>query len=368
MKSRGGRAAGTLLMLGVLCMASPGGTSPSRVDADQLLLASEQADRKVSYSGTKVLRFYRPEDGSLAAERVVKVWHRDPSQTRLEMVTPAEILGMVVLENGESVWVFHPRKQSWRQMTWRAPDARPHLLLRNYDAKVLRREKIAGRAVYVVRLTSRNPGNPSKVVWIDRETKLALRQELFDPSGRKLSTSEFREIAFEGSLPSNLFSVPAEARIEPRREGAPPWAGQKAGAAHVVEQPRYVPAGYELVQRFCMKRRDREFAHLRYTDGLNTISLFIERACGPGGEAHNRQSEGVVRDHGQRGGPGGREGREPRPGEHGQRLTVQRGDTRYTLVGNISLKELRRMADSISAPAEPSRETGAAAAGARWKR
>lgn len=369
MRARGALSAGTLLLLGGICLLTPGVAAGGR-GPDALLLASEQAEKKVSYAGTKVLRFFRAEDGTLAGERIVKVWHREPSQTRLEMVAPAESLGMVVLETGTNVWVFHPRKQSWRQMSWRAPDARPHLLLKNYDTRLQGREKVAGRTADVVRLTSRNPGNPSKIVWIDRQTKLALRQELFDPAGRRLSTTEFRDITFEPSLPANLFTVPAEAKVEPRRQGGPPWAAAKSAPAQVIEQPRYVPAGYELVQRFCMKRPGSEFAHLRYTDGLNTISLFIER-CPHGvleasGERHRGGRFGAGKGHGGRGGV-------PR-GEMGQSFTMKRGDTRYTLVGNITAKELRRMAESIPAAVDGPPATGVVPAGGsgpsapRWKR
>jgi outer membrane lipoprotein-sorting protein len=400
MSAHDGRAAGVLLLVVGLGLAATGMAPAGRGrDAGSLLLASEQAERKVSYAGTKVLSFYRAEDGSLLTERVVKVWHREPSQTRVEMVTPAEALGMIVLETGDAVWIFHPKRQSWRQMAWRAPDARPQLLLKNYEAQMVRRESVAGRPAFVIRLTSRNPGNPSKMVWIDTKTRLALRQELYDPAGKKLSTSEFREITFEPSLPTNLFTVPAEARVEPKREGGPPWGAQKPGPSLPTEQPRYVPAGYELVQRFCLKRPDREFAHLRYTDGLNTISLFIERCASAGQDARGdsgREGRSAAGRDGdrvgvpsvtgpdgaqRRGGPGGR-GPGGRPigsawrstgearagGELGQRLTVQRGETRYTLVGNISLKELRRMADSIAAPDDSPRDEGAATTGPRGKR
>jgi negative regulator of sigma E activity len=335
-----------------------------------LVLASEQAEKKVSYAGTKVLRFYRPEGGGLATERVVKVWHRSPEQTRVEMVTPADILGMVVLESPEGIWIFHPRRQSWRQMKWRAPEARPQLLLRNYDVSLLRREKVAGRPAYVLRLASRHPGNPSKTVWIDAETKLALRQDLFDPDGRLLSASQFREISFSPSLPGNLFTVPVEARVDKRREadgplaGAqqPPWAtAQKAGQALPCEQPRYVPAGYELVHRFCLKRPEREFAHLRYTDGLNTISLFIERSSA-GAATVSQDGRRGRRRHG---GPGS----DPQRGEHGRRFSLQRGDTRYTLVGNINASELRRMAESIPTPGKwPDRSKSESVSdNPRWK-
>jgi outer membrane lipoprotein-sorting protein len=322
-------------------------------EAASLLLASENAEKRVSYAGTKVIRIYRPEDGTLVTERVVRVWHREPSQTRIEIVSPAENLGMVMVDNGESLWIFHPRRQAWRQMRWKAPEACPRLLLRNYDAQILRREPVAGRSAITLRLTSRHPGNPSKTVWIDTDSKLALRHEIFDPSGRRVSTSEFRDIALEASLPANLFTIPAEARVEQRRRGRPlePWlVPEKGSPALTIEPPRYVPAGYELMSRFGFRRGEREFAHLRYTDGLNTLSLFVERKPrdGDAGAEDGARAAGQEVKREKRG--GGTGSRDLRSGDHGHSLTWTRGDARYTLVGNISVKELKRMAASIPAP------------------
>jgi outer membrane lipoprotein-sorting protein len=332
-------------------------------DPAALLQASESADQRVSYAGTKVFRVYRPGESTVLMERVFRVWHRSPDLTRTEVVAPAESLGKVALENGNGLWLFHPRHQSWRAMPWRSPKPRPGLLLKNYSVQIQRKERVAGRAVIVLRVTSHYPGNPSKIVWVDTKTKMPLRQELFDASGQRVGSVEFREISFEPSLPANLFTVPAEARIE---RGGPMGDQPKPMLGALVTEPRYVPPGYLLVRKLSFRRPGMEFVHLRYTDGLNTISLFQERRPGdapdgPGSSEASRRSAAVPRadspdaprPHRHPGGPGGRmdgPGGDWQQLSCGQRLSWTWGDTRYTLVGNISAAELRRMADSIPRP------------------
>jgi outer membrane lipoprotein-sorting protein len=331
-------------------------------DPAALLQASESADQRISYAGTKVVRVYRPGETTPVVERVVKVWHRSPDLTRMEFVSPAESMGKVALENGEGLWVFHPRRQTWRAMPWRSPRPRPSLLLRNYQVQVLRREHVAGRPVITLRVSSRYPGNPSKIVWVDTRTKIPLRQELYDAAGQRVGSAEFREISYEASLPANLFTVPAEARKQAADRLA--RLGSMMGAPSpvnddAVTEPRYVPPGYMLVRKLAFRRPGLEFTHLRYTDGLNTISLFQERRFGPpdgappGGRGPSAASarddhDGPRHRHG---GPDGRvESGDWQQLSSAQRLTWTWGDTRYTLVGSISAAELRRMADSVPHP------------------
>jgi outer membrane lipoprotein-sorting protein len=340
-----------------------GGARHAGSDPAALLQASESADQRVSYAGTKVLRVYRPGELTVLMERVVRVWHRSPDLTRIETVLPAESLGKIAVENGDGLWLFHPRHQAWRSMPWRSPRPRTSLLLRNYEVQVLRKDRVAGRPVVTLRVRSRYPGNPSKIVWVDAKTKVPLRQELFDASGQRVGSVEFREITFEASMPANLFTVPAEARIE---RGGPMGDMPKPLIGAPVTEPRYVPPGYLLVRKLSFRRPGMDFVHLRYTDGLNTISLFQERRSGLGAEGPC-PPEGARRNFSppqadrstpprHRRGPDGPGGRLDGPGGDwqqlscGQRVTWTWGDTRYTLVGNISAPELRRMADSIPRP------------------
>jgi outer membrane lipoprotein-sorting protein len=331
-------------------------------DPAALLQASESADQRISYSGTKVVRVYRPGETTPVMERVVKVWHQSPDLTRMEFVSPADSVGKVAIENGEGLWLFHPRRQSWRAMPWRSPRPRLSLLLRNYQVQIMRRERVAGRPVVTLHITSRYSGNPSKIVWIDARTKIPLRQELYDAAGKRVGATEFREISYEASLPANLFTVPAEARRGPADRRAPgglPEDGPRTMIGNSATEPHYVPAGYMLVRKLAFRRPGLEFTHLRYTDGLNTISLFQERRSGqpdgPGPDGRGTASapspserDGPRRHHH---GPDARmEAGDWQQMNCGQRLTWTWGDTRYTLVGSISAAELRRMADSIPHP------------------
>jgi outer membrane lipoprotein-sorting protein len=347
----------------------------ARSEPGELLIASELADQRLSYSGTKVIRAYKPGEATPTMERRVRVWHRAPDQTRVEVVSPADRTGMVMLDTGSDSWMFSPRHQRWRPVPHRSSHARPELLLRNYIVEIAGKTRIAGRHAFMLRVIARRPGNPSKTVWVDSKTKVPLKQELFDLEGRLLVASEFREIQIEPSIPANLFTVPVEARQPlPKpgslalRPGVAEVGGEQRVAGIQFVPPRYVPPGYVLVVRMRYHRPGFAFAHYRYSDGLNTISLFQERRSGNG---ERREGPRELAQAGAAGAlpwrPGDRS--KTRDGRRngrsfpirdeattgsvscGNRLIIMRGDTRYILVGNISATQLQRMADSIPEPA-----------------
>jgi outer membrane lipoprotein-sorting protein len=406
-RSRQGWFAATTCLAGV---ALAGATAVhARPEPRELLVASETADQRRSYTGTKVVRAYRQGESEPSLETRVRVWHRSPDQTRVEIVTPSEKSGMVMLDNGSESWVFHPRNQRWHPVRLRQPKPRPELLLKNYVVELVGNERIAGRQALGLRVIPRRPGNPSKTIWVDAKTRVPLKQELYDLEGRLLVASEFREIYFEPSIPANLFTVPVEARRAPGRGGAHREAGLKSEERGLeFGPPRYVPPGYVLVVRMRYERPGFEFAHYRYTDGLNTISLFQERRTGEGdGHRGGRWGPDGPPEIARAGaaplppprvpsratGPSGwgaperggsrsrrwageplplppperaraREGRQKERGfpvrdeatagsvSCGNRLIMMRGDTRYILVGNISASQLQRMADSIPEPSQ----------------
>jgi hypothetical protein len=219
-----------------------------------------------------------------------------------------------------------------------------------------------------LQVVSRHSGTLSKMVWVDVKTKLPLRQELYDAAGNLAAASEYREISFEASLPANLFTLPQEVRMGQRP--LQPDVGDRMMAGVPVAQPRYVPQGYQLVSRMTVKQSGWEIGYLRWTDGLNTISLIEER-----GKPH-RSDRGAARQKvagfpaegaaPQKASGFAGEG-EAKPkrrsasedangsGMHcGNRLEWRRNGSRFVLMGNVSLTELKRMAESLEVGRQPS--------------
>jgi negative regulator of sigma E activity len=276
-------------------------------DCANLIRRSETADQRVDYAGTKVVRSI---GGRRNGERVVKVWHRAPDQTRIEFIEGGPRGGTLIQQGDQHYW-SGPDRRVRRFISDQIP-GRLDLLLQNYRAKVLRKEAVAGHRALVVSVEPKHAGNPRKVTWIEPRSGLALKTQLFSSAGELTEESAFQEIDLKPTFAPGLFDVPSSAPTAPDPTPVRP--------DFTPRRPAYLPPGYLLVRTSSFAERDgRVVAYLRYTDGLNTLSLFQARA-------------GV-------GEPPGR-GR-------GARVSGTAGDVQFSIIGDFPAGELQKMADSI---------------------
>jgi negative regulator of sigma E activity len=164
-----------------------------------------------------------------------------------------------------------------------------NLVLRNYEATHAGSECIGGRQTDIVDLTPRHRAGGSRRLWVDRGTGLVLRSREQSSSGQMRSSMELTRVVY---CPVSGGEIAASTgRQWPASESAPRVTAQEAArrAGIVVNEPRYIPKGYELegirVHR-CRCGCGQRAAHLRYTDGLNSISVFLtpsSPACAMGG-------------------------------------------------------------------------------------
>lgn len=278
-------------------------------DPETLLRSSESAETRVDYSGVKSLRSNfgrRPEQ----EERKVKVYHRAPDQTRTEFLSGGPV-GSVLIQRGDRHYWLEPGNRV-RRVPPRNPPGRMDLLLENYRVRKLGFEKIAGRGAVMLAIEPKYPGNPKKHVWIDPRSGLTLKSQVFSSSGELREESAFVEIDCHPTLSDSQFEVPT---------GAPPLEPPRPVQLDFApRRPRHLPPGYLLVSTSTMlDRRGRVVHHMRYTDGLNTLSLFEARATpNPDGPLmRDARQSGII------------------------------GDIRYSIAGDTSPEELRKMAESL---------------------
>jgi outer membrane lipoprotein-sorting protein len=278
--------------------------------ARDLLRQSVAAEQTTSYFAVKTFTTHAPDGRPCITE--VRVWRLAPARQRVEYVAPPDRAGKILVENSEGAWIFVPHRNRYYPVDFTPPRENLRLLLRNYSVSQERGGIIAGRACYRVAVRPRVPGNPSKRVWLDRETFLPLRTELYSHSGQLRTIAAVKEIDYRraSTLSTALFAIPPGQREERRPPSdatpAPPF------------RPSYVPRGYILAAVEIVGRRPRGH-HLRYTDGLNTVSLFVfDRAR--------------------------RRGRPPDPTPA---YTRQVGRFHCVLMGDMPPTELQKMLDSL---------------------
>jgi sigma-E factor negative regulatory protein RseB len=241
------------------------GTQPA-VDpaARRLLQRAAAAQSSVSYRGTQYVSAWA---SGRSSSHVLEVEHSPARGTTWRAPAGAGPGGHVVSS---------------------APDAAEPSLLAAGAAALLARHyslvvgeagaRVAGRDTDVV--IARRPGAgaaaaPVARFWVDRETGLALRREVYDRSGRVVRASAFVDL-----------SVGA---VEPSAEGAVPPEDTGRAWAHTLDDegvdrlrrrgwacPLSLPGPLPLVDA----RRgghDRAIVHLSYADGIASVSVFQQR-------------------------------------------------------------------------------------------
>ncbi len=311
---------GWILALALLS-AIPVWASKAEDRGRELLLASLRAGREVSYTAEEQAEvFVRGERTLLRA----KVFHQAPDKTRTEYLAPDHMAGTVMVVKGRSAYRYSRRHHGWYPTRWGLADDSPEmvkLLLKNYSVRVQGEETVDGRKADVVQVSPKRPGNPSKTLWVDRASGLVLRSVLRNYRREIISTVKMTGVDIKTSgIDPDLFEV----KMAGGRHGEHEEDHDNRPAPGKVILPGYLPAGYVQTGISGIEMRDFRAVHLKFSDGLNTISLFERN-----GKSHGRPSEG---------------GRE----RFSRALRWTAGGWEFTLIADLSPEELQRIAASMN--------------------
>ena len=157
------------------------------------------------------------------------------------------------------------------------------LLLRHYSVRTDGSEDVAGRPT--TRVAAYRPGTPATDVvarfWLDDESGVVLRREVYAPSGRPTRRSVFLDVDVwpaGGESQSGDDAAAAEPSPAPGDDGRPWGAAMDSAAVARMSSygwdcPRRLPGPLQLVDA---RRRGKDAAvvHLSYADGIASISVF----------------------------------------------------------------------------------------------
>lgn len=266
-----------------LATPTPAEASASRSGEDaarRLLERAADASRSVGYAGTQYVASWSP---SASTSALVEVAH-DPVQgtvvTRPSSAGPAyDVADLVAPDVGPA------------GLEGRVLD----VLARHYALRVAGSASCAGRSADLVearRPGTRGDGAVAGRFWLDRDSGLVLRREVYDASGRTISSSAFLDLAV---VPATGRERDADRGNEDGDAGAGPderVLQQMRGAGWPA--PDALPGGFSLFD--ARLRDDDRRVQLSYTDGLSTLSLFAQRGEvgeGPGGDFRRSSLDGA---------------------------------------------------------------------------
>lgn len=146
-------------------------------------------------------------------------------------------------------------------------------------------QRIAGRQTQVLEVRPRDPYRFGYKLWLDTETALPLRSDLVSGDGESIEKLYFIHVSFPETIPA------ADLRPELSAEGYSQYQRPAAAAPEAQQStvPEWVvgdlPRGFRLdgVQRRPGMVAGSEVEHLVLTDGLASVSVFVEEL--PEGES-----------------------------------------------------------------------------------
>lgn len=256
--------------------------------AAALLLRSYRADNELSYSAlSHTIAFF----GSKSVESVAQIT-RAPRHLSIKVISGA----MDGSQSGYSDRWF------WRQSAGKelrpfaqvadGPDQmcarRFALLTKNYTPQWSGEQNVDGRATDVVELRPNHPidgaQGPARRLFIDQQSGLTLRIDAFNCALKPVTRSSLSELDLKPQITEATFEAPTAIMASLKGRD---WQGedlahdlqsaaQKTGV--LPPRPAYLPPGFQLegygVHR-CRTTGTLQLAAVsRYTDGLNTLTLF----------------------------------------------------------------------------------------------
>ena len=272
-----------LILLSAAAAASPARLPAPKLPTAEALFVSVLHSEEYAYQGRQVTTSWR---SGTASE--VQVFHLPADYRRLQYLNPVSRRGRLLVSDGRQEWQYDPHSHilRHRRLSPGALDDDDYLsytLLRaNYVLFVdPKPRRWADRSVWLV--TIKRPGRLTlaRRLWVDSGSGLILKREHYGEDGRLAVTVAFTDIAYHPKLSPALFNLGDLSRRKGVKsvEMPSPWeapvalsamSGQLQGRARSWPQI----GGYQLIGATKTVVSGQPLLHLRYSDGLNLVSLF----------------------------------------------------------------------------------------------
>lgn len=242
----------------------------AELEALALLRAAVTAGRARTYSGTQHLASHRQ---GRASSTTVRLRHVPGLGTDVQVSGGASVDGDQDVARSVGADLLDERGVA--------------LLAEHYALAVVGEDGCAGRRAAVVesRVDGSDPrATPAGRFWVDRDSGLVLRREVYDAEGRTVRSSAYVDLRVTGG--------PVAVRAADAMTGDPVEPGSLEPG-----WPRELPGPFALVDVRARDvreaGRDAEVLQLVYSDGLSTTSVFAQRGSLSGPPAEGFREERV---------------------------------------------------------------------------
>jgi len=279
-----------LLVALVACIAlcTPGARA---ADAHALLASMADAMRNLDYQGsftyqhagrTDTLRVFHA-GGPRERERIVSL-----SGPRTELIRDGFNVTCIQADGSATVYT----RTSRRGLLPLIPDAGGTKLDAHYDVTLAGSDRVAGHLTDVIDVIARDQFRYGYRLWLDRTTHLLLRSVVTDTERRWLEQFMFVSVDI-GQSPSESDLVPSQREILTTTSPAPATV-VRSRALWKVDSP---PPGFAFVSAHRPLNSTDDAEHLVYSDGLASVSIYVEPVAANGLDAEGLLSRGTMHIH-----------------------------------------------------------------------
>ena len=243
-------------------------------EAHQWLDRMTQAVEELSYQGTFV---------HLLGDEVetLQIVHINADGRIGERIVSMDGVGREIIRNEDEIYGIFPDRQivllEERRDVSPLVSALPNYsedLRRSYEFVLMSTERVVERDTQVVAILPRDEFRYGYLLWLDNETAMPLKSQLRDGRGRTVEQMAFTRIeisddikasALEPTIDTQGFQV-IQAQDDGQTEETPQWRAMQ------------LPNGFQLSVATLtpMAGSEDPVQHLVYSDGLATVSVFIE--------------------------------------------------------------------------------------------
>jgi len=235
----------------------------------QLLGESAAASLAASYQGVELLAQW----GVAGPDTIVSdVWHS--GGVTVTQTSDAAMLG------GTQPYVSYDADNRSPEGVFGVTKTLVSLLGQHYVAVYQGTGSAIGRPALIVEL-HRADGSLAARFWLDRQTMVPLRRELFDTADNVISEDSFVRVQFGGLARPQFAAVSASAA---QSQSQPAWVAAvqparffTALAGQGWQVPGTLPGNLPLYAAASTKTASGEIVDLEYSDGLYDVSLFVQR-------------------------------------------------------------------------------------------
>ncbi|MDQ7015464.1 MAG: MucB/RseB C-terminal domain-containing protein [Gammaproteobacteria bacterium] len=192
-----------------------------------------------------------------------------------------------------------------------------------YAVQVKEDERVLGRAARLIRIQPKDAFRYGYRLWLDKKNDLLLRSDLLDTEGNIIEVVMFTELTLLDKVPKGRFVSISGGKGFTWHHGKESKAPLKSSSPWLI---KVVPEGFVLTSQTekTMNSNSTPVFHTVYSDGLASVSVFIEKLTPEKERFQGASKMGAVTVYGR-----------------------MMGEHQITVVGEVPLQTVKLIAQSI---------------------